>query len=172
MKKLLSLIAAAIMLVSLTSCGTDNTVTDNQSTQTSAEATSENSSRPVLLSDSSNYDIDLASMSSTMVYSEVYAMVNEPDKYIGKKVRMAGQFALYSAFDTEGNPIPGQNYYACVIADATACCSQGIEFVLAGDYKYPQDYPDLWSDIVVSGIFNTYDEHGKIYCHLVDAVFE
>ena len=33
-------------------------------------------------------------------------------------------------------------YHACVIPDATACCAQGIEFTLAGDHRWPDDYPE------------------------------
>lgn len=71
--------------------------------------------------------------------------------------------------DEEGNPVPDAIYYACVIADATACCSQGLEFVLEGDYTYPDDYPELGTDITVVGTFDTYDENGQTYCHLIDA---
>ena len=120
----------------------------------------------------SSYDVDLTKLSSTMIYSEVYNMMSEPDTYVGKSVRMSGQFTLFEATDTDGNPIPDQTYFACIIADATACCSQGLEFVLAGEHTYPDDYPELGDDIVVSGTFETYDEDGYIYCHLVDAVFE
>ena len=56
--------------------------------------------------------------------------------------------------------------FACVIADATACCSQGIEFVPDGDYTYPE----LNSSITVSGIFATYYEEGVYrYCRLIYA---
>ena len=49
------------------------------------------------------------------------------------------------------DPNTQKYYFACVIADATACCSQGIEFVPDGDYTYPE----LDSSITVSGIFDT-----------------
>ena len=58
-----------------------------------------------------------------MVYSEVYDMMYDPDKYMGKTVKMSGWAAVYQ--DGEG-----KLYYACVVPDATACCSQGLEFEL------------------------------------------
>ena len=67
-------------------------------------------------------DVDLTQMSSTMVYSEVYSMMNSPENYMGKRVRMRGSFAF-----AEGD---NKYYFACLISDATACCAQGIEFVL------------------------------------------
>lgn len=106
--------------------------------------------------------VDLTKLSSTMVYSEVYNMMYEPENYIGKTIKMTGTFAVYDEAK--------QNYYACVIADATACCSQGIEFEWRGEHSYPEDYPEIGSDITVQGTFETYKEDGYTYCHLADAV--
>lgn len=106
-------------------------------------------------------DVDLTALSSTMVYSEVYNMLTEPERYEGKTVRMAGG---YSAFLDEST---GILYRVCMIADATACCAQGMEFILTDD-----NYPEMESDITVVGTFQTYTENGTQYCHLVDAVLE
>ena len=35
-------------------------------------------------------DVDLTTLSSTMVYSEVYNMMCEPDRYLGKRIKMNG----------------------------------------------------------------------------------
>lgn len=126
----------------------------------------ERSPRDPVSSTAEGVDVDLTALSSTMVYSEVYNMMVDPDKYIGKTVRMRGQFALYE--DTESNA----RYFACIIADATACCSQGLEFVLEGTHTYPQDYPELGSEITVMGEFRTYEENGNLYCHLTGAKME
>ncbi len=106
--------------------------------------------------------IDLTVLDSNMVYAQVFDMVNYPETYIGQPVRAKGTFAY-----TEYN---GKDYFAVLIADATACCSQGMEFVLSGDYTYPDDYPEIDSEIVVEGVFNTYEEDGYRYCQLKDAV--
>lgn len=114
-------------------------------------------------------DVDLTVLSSTMVYSEVYNMVMHPADYVGKTVKMTGQFVLYQAVDSSGKPVPGQIYYACVIADATACCQQGLEFILDGDPEYPEGYPEIGTQITVWGEFNTYMEGTLEYCHLTEA---
>ena len=108
-------------------------------------------------------DVDLTALSSTMVYSEVFNMINSPENFMGKTVKMNGVFALYHDEATDNN------YYACIIADATACCSQGIEFVLTDDYTYPDDYPEIGGDISVEGVFDTYQEGDYTYCTLRDA---
>ena len=111
-------------------------------------------------------DVDLTQMSSTVVYSEVYNMMYTPADYRGKAVKMNGQFNVFI------DDLTGNIYYLCLIADATACCQQGMEFVLRGDYQYPQDYPEIGSEVTVAGIFQTYYEGSKLYCHLEDAVFQ
>ncbi len=118
------------------------------------------------------YDVDLTALSSTMVYSEVYNMTTSPSDYIGKTVKMKGVFSYFQAKDKDGNPIPDGMYYFCVIADAAACCSQGIEFVLSGEYKYPDDYPKAGEAITVTGTYDSYDENGNTFYHLVDAVMQ
>lgn len=107
-------------------------------------------------------DIDLTSLSSTMVYSEVYAMMEHPQDYVGKTMRMHGIFAC-----SEGNL-----YYFCVIQDATACCGQGIEFILAGNPTYPDGYPTPGTEFTVTGVFEDYLEGQYTYYHLRDAVLE
>lgn len=125
----------------------------------------ENAPEPVkeeapVLSSTEGIDIDLTSLSSTMVYSQVYNMISEPSSFIGKMVRMNG---LFSYFYDETND---RHYFACIIKDATACCAQGIEFVLDGDYVFPEDYPEPGSEITVTGVFDTYEEGEYMYCTL------
>ncbi len=108
-------------------------------------------------------DVDLTILSSTMVYSEVYNMLSAPEDYIGKTVKMKGPLVVYHD-NTTGNV-----YFACLIQDATACCAQGLEFVLTDDYKYPDDYPEDGSEICVIGIFDTYKEGNLTYCTLREA---
>ena len=110
-------------------------------------------------------DVDLTALSGTMVYSEVYNMITAPEDYLGKTVKMDGRFAYYRDEAT------GKEYFACIIQDATACCAQGIEFVLAGDCVYPDDYPALDAEICVAGVFDTYAEGDITYCTLRNAAF-
>ncbi|MBQ7545921.1 MAG: hypothetical protein IJT41_03020 [Clostridia bacterium] len=109
-------------------------------------------------------DVDLTKLGSTMVYSEVYNMMNTPENYMGKRVRMQGAFAV-----AQGD---NKYYYACLISDATACCAQGIEFVLKEERTYPDDYPQEGTEITVTGVFDTYNEGEHQYCQLVDAAME
>ncbi len=108
-------------------------------------------------------DVDLTALSSTMVYSEVYNMVFYPENYIGKTVKMSGSYMVFHDDDTD------KYYHACIISDATACCAQGIEFELEGEHSYPDDYPQLGTQVCVVGVFDIYWEGEEKYCTLRDA---
>ncbi len=110
-------------------------------------------------------DIDLTELSSTMVYSEVFNMLNEPDNYVNKKIKMKGVFGYY--IDDEDN-----YHFGCVIADATACCAQGIEFVLTDELVYPDEYPEVGAEITVIGDFDYYFDGNFINAVLYNANFE
>lgn len=150
MKKILCVILALCMTAALAGCGEKTPSGGTDGTKATEKAKS------------GGIDVDLTKLSSTMVYSEVYNMMMNPSDYIGKTVKMRGQFAVYQTTE--------QDYFACVIADATACCQQGLEFVLSGTHSYPDDYPALGTEITVVGQFQTYMEGGQMYCHLCDAV--
>ena len=144
------------MLFSLAACG-DSGSTENTNTSTNSEQNGN--------TNDNNVDVDLTALSGTMVYSEVYNMTVNTSDYKGKTVKMQGQFSVYQDPNTQ------KYYFACLIAEATACCSQGIEFVLAGDYSYPDDYPQVDTNICVVGVFDTYQEGDYTYCTLRDARF-
>ena len=73
---------------------------------------------------------------------------------------MAGTSACLS------NPETNKLYYACIIADATGCCAQGLEYVLPDG----EPYPEVDVNITVTGTFALYYENGYKCFHLVDAV--
>ena len=95
-------------------------------------------------------DIDLTVMNANMVYAQVLQMTQDPESYVGKTVRLEGEY--YSA------PGPQKTYYFAYVSDAAACCSQGLEFVLAEGV--PEEYPPEGAFILLEGIFETYTEEG------------
>lgn len=149
-KKTVCILICALLTAFSGGCGSDEKTaaapTDAQAEESSASA-----------------DVDLTQLSSTMVYSEVYNMVNTPADYEGKTVKAKGSFSYFQDEST------GNEYYAVIISDATACCTQGLEFILGGGKTYPDDYPEPDKEITVMGEFETYDENGTQYCHLINA---
>ena len=141
-----------------------NTKKDVSKKEVAGDAGKGKSSKSKSKTNSNKIDVDLNNLNANVVYSQVYLMMTEPDKFIGKRIRMSGQFNVYAA--QEGNPSGVTEYYAIIIADAQACCQQGIEFVWPG-HTYPEGFPEVKSNASVTGIFEVYEENGKKYCRLI-----
>jgi len=103
----------------------------------------------------------LTLLSSTMVYSEVYNMMVNPDNYLGKTIKIIGPYNAEYFEET------GKYYHFIIISDATACCQNGIEFIWDDNsHTYPDDYPEDNTIIEVVGIFSSYEESGGTYYYL------
>lgn len=186
MKRWVCILLCIMMVLSLTGCGSDNSsAKKNQANgveQVLQEGMAAADGRQVgvnegapkpevkkgddtVLSKTKGIDVDLTTLSSTMVYSEVYNMLSCPEDYKGKTIKMEGQFVSYR------DEFQGIDYYACVIMDATACCSQGLEFVPTGKYSYPEDFPSDGDMVTVIGKFDTYMEGDYEMCTLRNAEF-
>ncbi len=187
MKNKYRIILCMILVLTLTGCGNNNnekssesTANDTQSQDTDISSAAESPEETPIFSEiqlptlepvnefetdmssakgsPEQVDVDLSVMSTTMIYSEVYNMMTNPKDYIGKTIKMNGTCATYHDEQTD------KDYYACIVKDATACCSQGIEFEL----EQP-DYPKPDEEITVIGTFQTYVEAGNMFCVLKNA---
>ena len=193
-KKVLTILLISLMLVTLLSgCGDDSSDRNNSGSQSPtvsdvleegmAEADGEDTQErqsgvtegapepeeigdDVALSTTEGIDIDLTQLSSTMVYSEVFNIVSDPESFVGKVIKMQGSFTMYHDEATD------KYYYGCIIQDATACCSQGLEFVPLNATVYPDDFPEEMSTITVTGTFSIYEEGEYKYMTLKDAYME
>ena len=171
MKKAL-LIALCVAALTLTGCGQKdtpdtavNTVAAAAPTQTvqpvqiksptTAPAVSEATEAPAV--ESSVTEIDLTNISSTMVYSYVFNMVTTPDDFIGQRVKIRG------TYDEQFWDQTNLTYHYIVIADATACCAQGMEFVLTDPNAA---YPQVGEEFEISGVFGAYEEEGNLYIQI------
>lgn len=188
MKRIFCLLLAACMTLSLCACGKDSEKdagNDTPSSDVEVSAPTESIPAPneqetpdeqqtpeepeQTQTSADGVDVDLTVLSSTMVYSEVYNMLyNDPAHYLGKTVKARGEFSIYQLV-TDGVLQPDPVSYACIISDAAACCAEGMEFVLEGDLTYPEDYPELGAEITVIGEFQSYEENGMTWYHLVNA---
>ncbi len=170
MKKTISVLLCLVLLFLASACGRAESAgsVPNQTPSAAIAADPPAESAPAEAAEEAPYsdsldavDVDLTQLSSTMVYSEVYAMATEPEQYIGKTVKMQGLFATQE--------YAGERLYACIVQDATACCAQGLEFELAEESVFPDDYPEPDTEITVIGTFDSYkEEHdGNYYIYLV-----
>ena len=145
----------------------ESTAVSETTSSLASEETTVSESTTETMAESSNdeYDIDLTIDNADLIYAEVFAMVYTPEDYVGKTVKMKGQFVFY--YDEEA----GMYYYACLIKDAMACCAQGLEFIPAGDCVYPDDFPPAMTEINVTGTFNILEDNGETYVALTDAIY-
>ncbi len=180
MKKIICFMLSTALAVSFVGCGNDTAAADDTATAqteitadnnlTDGSASTADTEDMFNLEDADStadptVDLDLTSLSSTMIYSEVFNMMMAPGEYEGKKVKMSGSCASYKDEET------GKIYYACIVQDATQCCSQGLEFVLSDEYS-DDDYPADGTEITIKGTFSTYTEGDAQYLTMVDAVLE
>ena len=161
MKKKAFYIILCAAALALTGCGqkeTPDTVATTAPTQT---VQAENPTAEPIFSaaaETAAEEIDLTSMSSTMVYSYVFNMISTPDDFIGQRFRIRG------TYDEQYWDQTRLTYHYIVIADATACCAQGLEFVLTDSNA---TYPQVGEEFEISGIFGTYEEEGNLYIQIV-----
>lgn len=185
MKKIICIMLTLTLAASFVGCAKKDTASKKTQTSTtgvndilnnSTTAPAQSASAPAAESNipvnsglktksSDGIDFDLTNLNANMIYSQLYDMMTKPDEYEGKKIKLSGTFYTYE------DPATSKLYFSCFVADAAACCQQGLEFELTDDYQYPSDYPDENAPITVSGIFETYKEGENLYCHLKDAVF-
>ena len=170
MKRKLLIILCSISLMAVMGCGAKEEATDvTVATETVAENNSideEIETEEDMSIKDPSVDVDLTTLSSTMVYSEVFNMMMEPMAYEGQTIKMDGNCAIYTDEET------GNTYYTCVVQDATQCCSQGLEFLLDSEQYALEDYPADGDPIVIKGTFSTYEEDGGTYITIKDSVME
>lgn len=116
-------------------------------------------------SNSSEVDIDLTTMSADLVYASVFNILTNPTDYEGSTIKMNGN-VVYSYSD-DGS----ETYCNVLVADAIACCSQGLEFQRGadGEYKCPEDYPAENTPVMVTGTLETYTENDALYFRIGNA---
>lgn len=164
MKKRKYVILGVMAVVCLTGCSTPDTSQTLperlneiwQSQQSQAE------SGPTQQTTATEFDYDLTQMSSTVVYSQITDMTMVPEEYAGKTIKMEGRFEIY------GDPDKEDPYLGCIVNDATACCSVGLRFVLTDDYT-SADFPLNGSDIIITGVFETYEYQGCTFGEVQNA---
>jgi hypothetical protein len=107
-------------------------------------------------------DLFIFQMFTGLAYSDAeafdfkrYKKVDGTWRYVGKRIKMKGVFSSYY------DDVVKKRFYGCVIADALACCSQGLAFELAKSRKYPEEFPDEGTQITIIGDFDYVVEEGE-----------
>lgn len=162
-KKGIILIAILALAISVTGCSTSGSSTSDEPEDTiQVSEPTENTH----IEKSDGIDVDLTILSSTMVYGEVFNITVNPKDYLGKTIKLRGEY--YASFYDETQ----KYYHYAIIADAAACCEQGLEFILDGDYTYPEDYPENGKQVEFTGVIDSYEELGLTYYYILVSDFK
>lgn len=105
-------------------------------------------------------DVDLSMLNYNIASAQIFNMLIETDSYLGKTVRIKGQF--FSAYDEENK----MRHYSVLIWDATACCQTGLQFIPRGNPVYPDDFPEEMADMEVTGILRMKLLNGMDYLYI------
>ena len=106
-------------------------------------------------------DYDLVQLKGQMLYSQVVNIMEDPDTYVGKRVRLIGNMGIIDGADNK-------KYFIVNVGDVTSCCTTGLEFVIKGGSEKVEDYPEVGKKVRVNGVLESYKEGTQTYLHLVD----
>ena len=183
MKKVICLmLTLSVVFASLAACAKGTGNTDNQNTSSASQQNGSDSSdqkddnttvsqlavtidtsvdaqKQKKLDDLGQYDvdIDLTALNTTMLQARVNEILDNPNEYKGKTVRVTGYYnkSYYDQTD---------KYYNYVLGyDQTMCCAAwGIEFM--GDCV-PEEI-EQYTTIGLVGTFDFYEELGQTYFYI------
>ena len=177
------MLSLSVILASLAACsGGSKDTTDNQNTSSASQQgdsasstqkddnttvsalsvtvdTSVDADKQKKLEDLGQYevDIDLTTLNNTMLQARVNEILENPNDYKGKTVRVTGTYSKSYYEQTD-------QYYNYVLGyDETMCCAAwGIEFM--GD-SVPEEI-EQYTTIGLVGTFDFYEELGQTYFYI------
>ena len=103
-------------------------------------------------------DIDLTKMNMQIRYAYLCDILNNPEEYMGKRIRVAGVYQ--NGYDEDM-----QDYFhiCLVYYDATQCCGLNVEFIKGKDTP---DYPERGTDIEIEGSLGKYNVADETFYYI------
>jgi hypothetical protein len=111
-----------------------------------------NQNGSVITDNQQNVDIDLTELSDIMAEAEINNMIMQPEKYLGKTVKIKGIYFISASNE-------GDVFHLVLIPDSTGCCFQGFEFIWSGDHSEFKE----GDEIEVTGVYSEYETEDSIY---------
>lgn len=169
MKKIIALVLFLIIALSLCACGeggSDNSQISSPAGDTtlSTVAVTENTaavqekSEKFKVLEKYDVDIDMNGLNKTMTTAQMTSIINEPEKYLGKTIRLTATYQKQPAETGDK-----KNYNFAFGYDDTGCCAAWyIEFY--GD-SVPEDMEDF-SSVSMVGKLAQYNEGENKYLYI------
>ena len=107
-------------------------------------------------------DMDLSTFSRGVVYAQMTQVCRTPGEYDGKLFRLRGKFNY-----SEANGLA-----RIIFSDNTGCCELALVFQPARALRFPDDYPPLWSDIMITARLTVDEGDPDMPCRFTEAVIE
>ncbi len=106
---------------------------------------------------SDGIDLDFTKINYVMASGIIFDMLMNQNDYLGKKIKIKGAF-----WADQSEPEP---FLAVLLYDETACCQTGLTFKDVRRH-YPEDYPELLSEIEITGVYTKEEKDGIIYTYI------
>ena len=107
-------------------------------------------------------DMDLSAFSRGVTYAQMTQVCRSPGEYEGKLFRLRGKFNY-----SEANGLA-----RIIFSDNTGCCELALVFQPAEDLRFPDDYPPLWGEIMITARLSVDGGDPDMPCRFTDAVIE
>lgn len=107
-------------------------------------------------------DVDLAACNRGITYAQMMQVSRSPEAYDGKLFRVKGRFNY-----SETNELA-----RIIFSDNTGCCEFAMVFQPAEELVYPDDYPALYSELMITARLTAGDADPDMPCCFTEAVIE
>ena len=107
-------------------------------------------------------DMDLASSNRMMTYAQMLQVFRSPETFEGQIFRLKGKFN-YSQVKEQAK---------IIFSDNAGCCEISMAFQPDADLVYPDDYPPLYADIMITGRLTIDKDDLETPVWFDEAVFE
>ena len=104
-------------------------------------------------------DLDLSDFPANISFAQMTQALREPEEYLGKILRLRGRFNYGE--QTQRSTV--------IIGDRSGCCEVSMEFECAEARAYPEEYPALYAEFIVTGRFEAFEREGETLFRLADA---
>ena len=170
MKKFISATLITLLAISYTAgCDSESNVVPERSTGSAANSSvqTDSSTDTGLMPDKElTIDVDIAGLRLLVVHGEVNKILTNPENYIGKRVRMSGNYYYMTSQDRS------MRYHYIAVEPGDSCCVRGLEFAWDADGAFPDGFPNEWADIEITGVYASYTESGETYYYIAVEEFE
>jgi len=106
---------------------------------------------------SDGIDLDFTKINYVMASGIIFDMLMNQNDYLGKRIKIKGAFWADQS--------ESEQFLAVLLYDETACCQTGLTFKDPRRH-YPEDYPELLSEIEITGVYTKEEKDGIIYTYI------